>query len=611
MSKLSLEAKLKMWENLEMVQQTFPYTVEGLTTFAQECIHELIPGKPDLNQSQSDILAYMLTGKKYRMVQAQRGQSKSTLAGIYAAFTLLHVPHYRILIFSQTSKRATEIAGWVVKIFKRLDFLEFMLPDRNSGDKDSTEAFDIHHVLKGGDKSPSVSCYSITSGAQGARADLIIPDDIESLQNSRTVSGREWLEEQAKEFESINQHGDILYLGTPQSMDSMYNNLPGRGYDIRIWPGRYPTAEEETAYGEHLAHSIRDKMTLDPSLRHGFGPSGLSGAPTCPEMFDDETLVEKEISQGKAKFQLQFMLNTRLSDLARFPLKPNNLIVTHFSMKEGPALPIWNNSPENRIQTTLRPGNRESDKFFRPIPKQYEWLPFERRVMYIDPAGGGANGDETAYAIVYQLGNLLYLYDMGGVPGGYDETALSELVRAAKAAGVHEVYVEKNYGHGAHMAILKPMFERDHPVTLEEDYSTGQKEMRIIDSLEPLLGAHRLVVNETLLEKDDESTKKYPAEKRKTYQLFAQMSNVTYDKNCLKHDDRLEALASACRILVGEIDYDYTSKLDAQHNQKAKEFQDMMLDPRRRREWFGAGGSPKSSNMNQFSAKLRSGSRKW
>jgi len=612
---LSIEKKLALWQDLEALQETFPYTKEGLWNFADLCIQELIPGKngvaPKLNAMQADILAYMLEGPKYRMVQAQRGQAKTTLAGIFAAFTLIHQPHYRVVIFSQTAKRATEISGWVVKIFKRMDFLAFMLPDRQSGDKDSTEAFDINYVFKGGDKSPSVSCYSITSGAQGARADLIIPDDIESLQNSRTVSGREWLEEQAKEFESINQTGDILYLGTPQSMESVYNNLPGRGYDIRIWPGRYPTAEEESAYGAFLAPLIRDRMHREPDLRTGFGPHGGAGAPTCPEMFDDDTLTQKEISQGRAKFQLQFMLNTRISDLERFPLKVSNLIVTAFGVQEGPVMPLWNNGPENRIQTDYKPGSRETDRFYNAIPRQYEWRKFDRKIMYIDPAGGGKNGDETAYAIVFQLGNVLYLYDMGGIPGGYDETGLSELVQAAKRAGVTEVYVEKNYGHGAHMAILKPLFEREHPCTLEDDYSTGQKEARIIDTLEPLMSSHRLVVNRELIDKDRDSTKKYPAEQRKTYQLFSQMSNITYDKNCLKHDDRVEATSSACRILVGEIDYDYKHKLNEESRREALNMLKIMQNPRLRREYFGADGGAPGQKMNRFDRGSRQSSRRW
>jgi len=611
MSKLSIEAKVQMWEDLEALQDTFPYTVDGLLLFAQECISELIPGHPTLNRNQADMLDYMLTGHKYRMVQAQRGQAKTTLAGIFAAFVLIHKPHFRIVIFSQTSKRATEVSGWVVKIFKRMPFLQFMLPDKIAGDKDSTEAFDVHNVFKGGDKSPSVSSYSITSGAQGARADLLIPDDIESLQNSRTTSGREWLEEQAKEFESINQMGDILYLGTLQSTESIYNNLPARGYDVRVWPGRYPTEDEVKAYGDTLAPMFVQDMENNASLRTGYGVDGRAGAPTCPTMFDDELLTEKEVSQGKPKFMLQFMLNPALTDQLRYPIKPCNLIVAAFGAQKGMVMPIWNNAPENRVQTPYKPGSRDTDRFYAPIPSPYDWEAFSKRVMYIDGAGGGASGDETAYAVVFQLGNMLYLYDVGGVPGGYDEENLKELVQVAKRAGVHEVYVEKNYGHGAHKAILKPLFEQEHPCTLEDDFNKGQKEVRIIDTLEPLISAHRLVVNRDLIEKDSESTKRYPVEKRKTYSLFHQMSHITYARDCLKHDDRMDALAGACSVLVGGIDYDYSNKLNKEARRKALEMQEIMKDPRKRREYLGVETHGIPTGNNQFSSKTRSSMRSW
>ena len=173
------------------------------------------------------------------------------------------------MIVSQTAKRAEEIAGWVIKIFRGLDFLEFMLPDIYAGDKASIKGFEVHYTLRGSDKSPSVACYSIESGMQGARADIILADDVESLQNSRTAAGRALLEDLTKEFESINQYGDIIYLGTPQSVNSIYNNLPARGYQIRIWPGRYPTLEQEACYGDFLAPMIIQDMMEDPGLRLG------------------------------------------------------------------------------------------------------------------------------------------------------------------------------------------------------------------------------------------------------------------------------------------------------------------------------------------------------
>lgn len=89
----------------------------------------------------------------------------------------MHLPHYRILVFSQNGKRAKEIAGWVIKIFYAIEVLDLLLPDTYAGDRSSIEAFDVHWCFRGDDKSPSVACYSIESGAQGARADLILADD--------------------------------------------------------------------------------------------------------------------------------------------------------------------------------------------------------------------------------------------------------------------------------------------------------------------------------------------------------------------------------------------------------------------------------------------------
>lgn len=609
---ISQSDKNQIRNKLNIIQQAFPFTPQGAWEFAQLCIHTLIPNNPSLNRVQADILVFMLFGSKYRMVQAQRGQAKTTLAGIAATFMLIHNPYFRIVIFSQTNKRATEIMGWVVKIFRRIEVLSVMLPDRRSGDKDNSDAFDIHHILKGDDKSPSVSCYSITAGAQGARADFLIADDIESLQNSRTASAREWLEEQSKEFESINQEGDILYLGTPQSMDSIYNNLPSRGYEVRVWTGRYPTVATIEDYNGLLAPMLMADIEANPKLQTGYGIGGKSGAPTCPEMFDDEGLIQKEVSLGTSKFMLQQMLNTKLSDANRYPLKPSDLVFMNFGREEGAILPVWNNAPANRIETALKTGSRTTDRFYNPIPKPYEWDKFSRKIMYIDPSGESVNADEQGYAIVFQLGNMLYLYDWGAVAGGYGDREMRELVSYAKAAGVHEVYIEENFGKGATMAIIRPIFQEDYPnCELKDDYSLGQKEARIIDTLEPLLNSHRLIVNQSLLEKDYNSTLKYASKDRSAYSGFTQLSLITRTKGSLKHDDRLDALAGAVKQLVSGIDYSYKDKLSREQKQANLDFTEMMLDPKRRREHFGGAPVRSIHNRTQFNVTARKGKRKW
>ena len=604
---------MALWRSLEEVQEAFPNTVEGFLLFAQVVINTLITGKPDLNRLQADMCRYLFAGPKYRMLQAQRGQAKTTITAIYAIFRILHAPHTRILIFSQKGKRAEEIAGWCIKILRGLEFLHFMLPDKASGDKESVRSFDIHWALKGADKSPSIACESVEAGAQGARADVLIADDIESLQNSRTVAGRELLEDSSKEFESICTHGDIIYLGTPQSIESIYNNLPSRGYDIRIWPGRYPTLKEVDTYGGFLAPMLLSDIEANPSLQCGGGFDSQSGQPTCPEMFDEETLRTKELGQGKAKFQLQYMLSTRMADDGRFPLKLSDLIVYGYSRLQGPEMPIWASGPGQIINELPKFGNRTTDKFHMPIQRVYEWKPFDRVIMYIDPAGGGKNGDETAYAIIGLIGTFVYILDSGGFPGGYEEETLMKFVEAAKAANCKTVYIEKNHGHGAHSAMLKPLFEKHWPVTIEEVYETGQKELRIIDVLEPLISSHRLVVTPDAVRRDLDSTARYALEKRLRYSLFFQLAHITRDKDSLFHDDRLDALAGAVRQIVQSIDYDMARVVAAQQAEKYKEFQRVWRDKELRRESIsGHSSAPHRPNKNIF-AKTgpKAGKRKW
>ena len=94
---------------------------------------------------------------------------------------------------------------------------------------------------------PRLIHLSLTGfGSQGKRADLLIPDDIESSKNSATPVQRAKLLHLTKDFISICQYGRIVWLGTPQTMDSIYNSLPARGVAVRIWPGRYPTGIPKT-----------------------------------------------------------------------------------------------------------------------------------------------------------------------------------------------------------------------------------------------------------------------------------------------------------------------------------------------------------------------------
>ncbi|QXP44056.1 terminase large subunit, partial [Stappia phage SI01] len=329
----TIEQALERWHELELLQKHYA----KFEDFLRDVIEDLLGFTcTDLQQ---DIGEYIAHGPHYRMVQAQRGQAKTTIAAAYAVWRLIHDPKTRVLIISAGDTQATEIANWIIQIINNMEELACMRPDRANGDRSSVEAFDVHYSLKGAEKSPSVACIGITSNMQGKRADLLIADDVESQKNSATQVQRDRILLLSKDFTSIVQKGEILYLGTPQSIDSIYNGLPGRGYDIRIWPGRFPTPAERKSYGGHLAPYVSERLDADPALATGGGPLGDRGQPTDPVLLDDAALSKKELDQGSAYFQLQHMLNTSLSDAERFPLKLANLRITAFD-RENKLAPM-------------------------------------------------------------------------------------------------------------------------------------------------------------------------------------------------------------------------------------------------------------------------------
>lgn len=383
---LSAKKQLMKWKELEKLQEAFPFTLMGFLAFATYIIKLLIKGNPDITETQANLCKFLFKGNRLRMIQANRGLGKTTLCAIYAVFRLIHDPSTRVLIFSAGGKLSKEIANWCIQIIEYTPILEVLRPDTSNGDRASVEAYDVHWVLKGAEKSPSIKCLGVDSHSAGSRADVLIADDIESLKNSRTVTMRELIVELTKEFESICQSGDIIYLGTPQFFESIYNDLPSRGFDLRVWTARYPTPEQLETYGGYLAPMLVKAIKRDPSLQTGCGIDGKQGQPTTPQMFNDELLIEKEVSQGKSKFQLQYMLNTKLADADRYPLKLKDLIVAPFNNEQGIVSPIWTNDNRHRIHIKLF-SNQATDRLYSPMAAEYEMRPFERSLMYIDPAG--------------------------------------------------------------------------------------------------------------------------------------------------------------------------------------------------------------------------------
>lgn len=105
-------------------------------------------------------------------------------------------------------------------------------------------------------------------------------------------------------------------------------------------------------------------------------------------------------------------------------------------------------------------------------------------------------------------------------------------------------------------ALLKPVLTRIYPCEIEEVKHHKQKELRIIDTLEPVISGHKLIVAANVIRKDFTSTKDYPADHAHKYQLFWQLSHITRDRGSLAQDDRLDALAMAVGYWVEQMNQD-------------------------------------------------------
>jgi hypothetical protein len=492
---------------------------------------------PEPTPIQYDIADYLQSSEKRIVIEAFRGVGKSWITSSFVCHQLLINPQRNILVVSASKSRADDFSTFTQRLIGEMPILQHLVPKDNQ--RSSKVSFDVAPATAS--HAPSVKSMGITGQLTGSRADLIIADDVESANNSQTQLMRDRLGETVKEFDAIikPEVGRIIFLGTPQTEMSLYNDLEERGYKTKIWTALYPSKAQLISFGHKIAPmiaSITDK----------------EGQPTDPKRFDAVDLLERQASYGKSGFNLQFMLDTTMSDANRYPLKLNDLIIMSgcSTWKEAPAKIQWASGIEQikAINPDLPNVGLKGDYYVAPMYTSSEFTKFEGSVMAIDPSGRGE--DKTAYCVLKMLHGVLYLTAIGSLDGGYSDETMSRLSHIAKEQEVNYVVIESNFGDGMATALLKPVMAKIHPCEIEEVRHNVQKEKRIIDTLEPIMNSHRLVVDDLLIKED---FKLEP-----DHQLFRQMTRITRDKGALRHDDQIDALAIAANYWVERMDRDQT-----------------------------------------------------
>jgi hypothetical protein len=490
---------------------------------------------PSPTRAQYAIADYLQHGPKRLQIQAFRGVGKSWITGAFVLWTLFNDPEKKIMIISASKERADNMSIFLQKLIIETPWLVHLRPKSDDA-RWSRISFDVNCSPH---QAPSVKSVGITGQLTGSRADLMILDDIEVPGNSMTELMREKLLQLCTEAESIltpKEDSRIMYLGTPQTVFTVYRKLAERSYKPFVWPARYP---RKVSQYEGL---------LAPQLVADMDNGADKWEVTDPDRFNENDLVEREASMGRSNFMLQFMLDTSLSDAEKFPLKMADLVVTSVNPTTAPDSVVWCSDPKNVIKDAPTVG-LPGDYFYSPMQLVGEWLPYSETICSVDPSGRGS--DETTAAYISQRNGFLYLHEMRAYKDGYSDTTLLDILRGCKKYGVTKLVVETNFGDGIVGELFKKhLVQTKQGIDVEEVRANVRKEDRIIDALEPILNQHRLIVDRGVIDWDYTSNKDEAPEKRLLYMLFYQMSRMCREKGAVKHDDRLDALAQGVKYFT-------------------------------------------------------------
>tara|TARA_R100001463_G_scaffold31040_1_gene70376 strand:- start:302 stop:2032 length:1731 start_codon:yes stop_codon:yes gene_type:complete len=551
---------------------------------------------PSPTRAQYAIADYIQHGPKRLQIQAFRGVGKSWITGAFVLWSLFNDPEKKIMIISASKERADNMSIFLQKLIIETPWLKHLQP-KGDDSRWSRISFDVACAPH---QAPSVKSVGITGQLTGSRADLMILDDIEVPGNSLSEMMREKLLQLCTEAESIltpKEDSRIMYLGTPQTTFTVYRKLAERNYRPFVWPARIP---RKTSNYEGL---------MAPQLQADIDNGAEAWSVTDPDRFDSDDLLEREAAMGRSNFMLQFMLDTSLSDAEKFPLKMADLVVTSVNPSSAPDNVVWCSDPQNLIKdlpTVGLPG----DYFYSPMQLTGEWTPYQETICSVDPSGRGT--DETSAAFISQKNGFLYLHEMRAYRDGYSDNTLLDILKGCKKYNVTKLVIETNFGDGIVAELFKKhLVQRQQLVDIEEVRANVRKEDRIIDSLEPILNQHRLIVDRSVIDWDFKSNPDEAPEKRLMYMLFYQMSRMCKEKGAVKHDDRIDCLAQGVKYFTDAL---AISAHESVKNRKMEEWNDMLaqwqddpqaaanhmvlgMDINQRRQ---ATGNPKSSVPTWF-----------
>ena len=443
------------------------------------------------------ICAWLATVGHLGVLRVFRGAGKSTILAIYNAWRFYENQGHRIL--HQGDKDATA----------------------HKTSRDTRNVLRMHpwtgHMreIRGGEsfwwtpgatdeRNPSMQAAGITTGITSSRADEIQNDDVEVPRNIRSAESRErmryWLAEQTH---ILVPGGRKLFVGTPHTHDSLYDQIEGLGAEtltIRlfdkerrvedcIWAKVDVDFEPEFVFtgigrGARLLKAGLDYRWIDGRVYFDHPPNALvdfySGC-AWPERFNgDDLLKRRRSTRNINEWDSQYQLHSKPVTTVR--LDPKRLV----PYNEDVEIDEVNGEPRMMLMG--------------------------RRIIgasaYWDCALGKSDSDASVFALVLtdERGHLywhlaealtgdLAIFDGDNqIVGGQVQQA-REIAIANQIPGIT---VETNGSGGFVPNILRQAL-KGVQCAVSEKYQIVDKDSRILDALEPPMSMRCLWVRQPIL----------------------------------------------------------------------------------------------------------------
>lgn len=424
-----------------------------------------------------------------------RGFAKSTILGVYNAWQYWDDPEYRILHQSESDGTAYKTSRHTQAVLRKHPWTQGMLPNKAG----PIEQWWVNGASD--ERNASMYAKGILSNVTSARADECQNDDVEVPRNIQTPEAREKLRYRLGEQTHILVPGGrTIYIGTPHTHDSLYDEMERGGADCLTIPMFEKEHRIDDAKQRHYQLTFKPEFVfssigktaklLEEGADYRLTKTGIEfpvppgGLVDCysqnawPERFDRaELLKRRRKTRTINEWDSQYQLHSK-------PISETRLDPARMSRYD--------------LEPVIKTANGEAGMWLGRVR-------IASAALRWDPASGKLKSDVSALGLVLQdEAGRRYLHrilPLTGEIAEYDRDGLTitggqvlQIAKTVREFSLGRITVETN-GLGTFApAVLKACFKQQKLTCgVRPLNSTQNKNKRILESFEPLLLARGML----------------------------------------------------------------------------------------------------------------------